>query len=314
MMRFHTFAQLTRLPNVFTALADICLGALVAGTLPGQWLPFGLLLLASACLYTGGMVWNDFFDLEQDRKERPFRPLPSGRVPRSTAAALGAALLAAGVVLAALADMRAAGFRWQATGIAAALVAAILLYDGWLKRTWAGPLGMGLCRMLNVLLGLSAATEWVGGWGIYLALVVGVYIVGVTWFARTEARTSNAYVLLAAAAVMLAALLLALAVPVLARSGDLDVTSSRTAFGLIGRGYLLFPYLLVALGFLVGFPLWQAIQHPVPGRVQTAVKQAIFGLVLLDAVLAVGLAGTIGLALTLLLIPATLLGRWVYST
>ena len=316
MMRFHTFAQLTRLPNVFTALADICLGALVAGALPGQWLAFGLLLLASGCLYTGGMVWNDFFDIEQDRKERPFRPLPSGRVTRTTAAALGAGLLGAGLTFAGLADALAGGSRQngQCMLIAGALVAAILLYDGWLKRTWAGPLGMGLCRMLNVLLGLSAAPEWVGGWGIYLALVVGVYVVGVTWFARTEARTSSPHALMAAAAVMLTALLLGLAVPVLGRNSGQDGSYSRTAFALAGLGYLLFPYLLVAFGFLIGLPVCQAIQRPVPGRVQAAVKRAIFGLVLLDAVLAVGLAGTIGLALTLLLIPATLLGRWVYST
>jgi 4-hydroxybenzoate polyprenyltransferase len=309
MMRFHTLAQLTRLPNVFTALADICLGALVAGALPEEWAAFGLLLLASACLYMGGMVWNDFFDVEQDRKERPFRPLPSGRVTMRTAAALGAGLLAAGVAFAALADALAGGSRLNATLIAGGLVAAILLYDGWLKRTWAGPLGMGLCRMLNVLLGLSAAPEWVGGWGIYLAFVVGIYIVGVTWFARTEARSSSPHALLAAAAVMVAALLLGLAVPELGRTGVRAAARTEPFLG-----SLLFPYLLVALGFLVGFPVYQAIQRPAPARVQAAVKRAVFGLVLLDAVLAVGLAGAVGLALVLLLVPATLLGRWVYST
>ena len=43
-------------------------------------LPFRLLLLASACLYCGGMVWNDYFDREQDRRERGDRPIPSGKV------------------------------------------------------------------------------------------------------------------------------------------------------------------------------------------------------------------------------------------
>src|SRR5262249_61032160 len=64
--RLKPYAQLIRLPNVFTALADICLGALAVGALPGRWLPFTFLLLASACLYSAGMVWNDYFDFEQD--------------------------------------------------------------------------------------------------------------------------------------------------------------------------------------------------------------------------------------------------------
>jgi 4-hydroxybenzoate polyprenyltransferase len=311
MSRFHPFAQLVRLPNVFTALADICLGALAAAALPREAFAFVALLLGSACLYSAGMVWNDFFDLEQDRKERPFRPLPSGRIRPRTAAALGAGLLVAGLVFAALADARGQGFRWTSTLLAGCLCAAILLYDGWLKRTWAGPVGMGLCRALNVLLGLSVAPQWVGAWGAYLALVVGIYIAGVTLFARKEAQTSNPQELVGAGVLMLAALVLALALPALAQAEG-SVSSSR--FALIGLGYMLFPYLLVALGFVVGFPVCRAIKRPNPGHVQAAVKRAIFGLVLLDAVLATGLAGVIGLLLVLLLIPTMLLGRWVYST
>src|SRR5207248_5643169 len=88
MSRAQTYAQLVRLPNVPTALADICLGALAAGALPGRWLSFALLLPASACLYCAGMVWNDYFDVEQDRRERPSRPIPSGRMTRREAARL----------------------------------------------------------------------------------------------------------------------------------------------------------------------------------------------------------------------------------
>ncbi len=64
------------------ALADIMLGLLVTGslTMPGRWPAYFLLMLASVCLYCGGMAWNDFFDLEQDRRERPDRPIPSGRI------------------------------------------------------------------------------------------------------------------------------------------------------------------------------------------------------------------------------------------
>src|SRR5713101_7173859 len=74
----RAYAQLLRLPNVFTALADICLGwlaALAAGASLTLWPSFAFLMCASAALYSAGMVWNDFFDIEQDQRERPFRPL-----------------------------------------------------------------------------------------------------------------------------------------------------------------------------------------------------------------------------------------------
>jgi 4-hydroxybenzoate polyprenyltransferase len=91
------YAQLVRLPNVFTAMADIALAALVTGALPGQLVEFVLLLVASSCLYCSGMVWNDFFDLEQDKRERPFRPLPAGRISLRAAAGLGTVLMLAGL-------------------------------------------------------------------------------------------------------------------------------------------------------------------------------------------------------------------------
>ncbi|MGC1931092.1 MAG: UbiA family prenyltransferase [Candidatus Nitrosopolaris sp.] len=41
-----------------------------------------ILMLSSALLYISGIVFNDYFDIEVDRKERPFRPLVSGIITR----------------------------------------------------------------------------------------------------------------------------------------------------------------------------------------------------------------------------------------
>jgi 4-hydroxybenzoate polyprenyltransferase len=303
MSHFRAYARLLRLPNVFTAIADICLGALASRALfpdSGQGLASWLLLAASsACLYSGGMVWNDFFDLEQDRRERPFRPLPSGEVSRPAAVRLGVILLLTGWLFAVLAGWRPD--KWNATSasVAGVLVAAILLYDRWLKRTWMGPLGMGACRFLNVMLGLSLAGNLGGVAGVQLALVIGVYIVGVTWFARTEAQLSGKTALTGAALTMLAGLVLAVPLPTHVSP---EIRSS------------LFLYLLVGLGFLIGLPVCRAIAQPTPVHVQAAVKRAIMGLVALDASLATIYAGLAGLAILLLLIPALCLGSWIYST
>jgi 4-hydroxybenzoate polyprenyltransferase len=309
------YAQLVRLPNVFSAVADIVLGFLVTGALwsgePAEALrwsrlgPFVCLLIASTLLYWGGMVFNDYFDLNEDRRDRPGRPLPSGRVAVSTALWLGMGCLAGGVLFALLADLQADALRFVSTSIAICLVMAILLYDGALKETWLGPLVMGGCRMLNILLGLSVVGSFPPGWGLLLAAVIGIYIAGVTLFARTEATMSNASDLTTAAAVIAASLLMALAVPALAQARAGDATFSTS---------LLFPYLLVVFGFYLAAAIVPAIRSPAPNRVQSAVKRALLGLVLFDALLACSLVGTLGLLLALLILPGIYLGRWLYST
>src|SRR5262245_11737347 len=96
------WAQLLRIPNVFTALADVIAGALLA---LHRWpegdevLTLIRVCLASACLYSAGMVLNDFFDVEEDTRERPFRPIPSGRVKKETASRVGFGLLLIGLIL-----------------------------------------------------------------------------------------------------------------------------------------------------------------------------------------------------------------------
>ena len=308
MNRLQPYAQLVRLPNLPTALADIALGALATGAwAKPQWWPVYLVLMAaSACLYCGGMAWNDFFDREEDRLERPDRPLPSGKITSRQAALCGAGLVTAGVALAFLSGLIRGDYLTPAL-LALLLTAAIFLYDSWLKHTVVGPVGMGACRFLNVLLGMSpAAPDVLWSRGLYLALIVGLYIVGVTWLARTEARISSRAALLAAACVMALSLLMALPLPVVA----LPVVPPAEASS------PLFPYLLVGLGFFVGFPVVTAVRTPTPTRVQAAVKRSLMGLILLDAVLATALAGTVGLVVLVLLAPSVYLNRkkWLYAT
>ena len=75
-----------------------------------------------------------------------------------------------------------------------------------------------------------------------------------------------------------------------------------------------FPFLLAIFGFYVGLKVVPAINDPKPTLVQPAVKRAVLGLVLFDAVLATSLVGIAGLLLVVLLLPARFLGKWIYST
>ena len=130
------YLELLRPPNVVTAVADVLAGYAVSGRSNPAALPW--LIGATACLYAGGVVLNDYFDRHLDAVERPERPLPSGRVPAGAAAALGGGLLVAGIGLAARATL--------AAGVVAAVTAGmILLYDRWGKRhAILGPMNMGL--------------------------------------------------------------------------------------------------------------------------------------------------------------------------
>jgi 4-hydroxybenzoate polyprenyltransferase len=64
----------------------------------------------------------------------------------------------------------------------------VVMYDGGLKKTGAGPWAMGWCRTLNVLLGgclAAGADQWLAV-GTYAA-AVGIYTVGLTMIASREA-------------------------------------------------------------------------------------------------------------------------------
>jgi heme O synthase-like polyprenyltransferase len=308
--RILAFAQLVRIPNVFTAFADIALGACVAVAFTSSfppiafWAQFILLLLASGSLYLSGMVWNDVFDRSEDAQDRPFRPIPSGRVSMRTALMLGIVLMVLGVGFAGLSGLPAgAEWHYEALGIAIVLVISIFLYDAWLKHTFVGPIAMGWCRTANVALGLTLAGAFLTGTEPIvlrlLPLVVGVYIVAVTVLAKNEAQRSRRWVLVLAMFLFLVALILALVVRAWLPSG---------------YGTVVFPYILVAFGFGIGIPIINAYRKPGPREVQRAVKRCILGLVVFDAILATAFIGLPGLLVLLLLPPALLLGKWVYST
>lgn len=296
--RVLAYLQLFRLPNVFTAVADVVMGflfvQLVGGPYPISTL---LLLVASSCLlYTAGMVLNDVFDFEVDAKERPHRPLPSGRINLPWARKLGQSMLAAGVVL--------AWFASPTSGMVALLLAvAIYAYDGLLKKTPVAPIVMGSCRFLNVLLGMSCATTFLQPDQLIVACGLGMYVAGITWFARCEAKDSDRRMLTFGFAVMM----LGIAV--------LGSMAWFTEKRLLVDGPFMWLTLLTLIMISVVRRCVTAIANPLSEHVQQAVKHSIFTLVVLDAAVVLAIAGApYAIAVLCLLIPTTTLGRWVYST
>ncbi|MCE5325747.1 MAG: UbiA family prenyltransferase [Planctomycetaceae bacterium] len=195
-----SWLQLVRLPNLLTVPGDPLVGFLLAraggaapqavsgwaglfqGILIDQpWARAALAAAAALLFYMRGLITNDLADLAEDERDRPDRPLPSGAVSLRAARLTASGLGLGGMVLATL-----CGAAGCAVGIL--LVLAMSSYNTAVKRRpVAGPLNMGACRSLSLLLGAAAA-----GWGegllpvITAAIVLGGYIAATTAIAAGE--------------------------------------------------------------------------------------------------------------------------------
>jgi 4-hydroxybenzoate polyprenyltransferase len=291
--RARGLLQLLRPANVATSLADVLAGAAVSGLLISPALV--TLLLATMALYAGGIVLNDYFDRAIDARERPERPIPSGRVPPRVAASLGGGLLLAGIGAASLAGTVPAL-------VAMATALAVLSYDSWGKhQVFLGPINMGLCRALNLMLGMSAVAGAIPAYWP-LGLIPLTYISAVTVVSRGEVHGSKRPVALLGLA-LVTAVVLALAVlawspwpPPAARPPAASVV---WALGLTAW-----------LGWRVLPAFWRAWTDPSPGPIRNAVRTGVLALVLVDSVIATAYAGMIyGLAVLAAGLLAWLLAR-----
>jgi 4-hydroxybenzoate polyprenyltransferase len=294
--------QLLRLPNIFTAVADVMMGYVVTHRSLQPWGNFALLLVTSCLLYLSGVVLNDVFDAETDAREQPHRPIPSGRVSRRSAAVAGWAMLVAGVLVAWYLSFEAND--WRPGAVATLLASCIVLYDGALKRTRLAPLVMGECRMLNVLLGMSLMIIPWGKAEILIAIGLGVYIFGVTLFARTDAYVSSRIRLTVGLAILLGGMAMLAAVPWL--------TVERPPLAVTRTGWYL---LWAALGLITARRCALAIFEPTPQRVQTAVRHCVHSIIVLDAAVCVGYASPYwGFVVLALLFPTVILTLWLNAT
>ncbi len=293
-MNLRPYFQLCRIPNVFTAFANVLAGVvLVRGGAPikTDW----WLLAATGALYCGGMVLNDFFDREIDAVERPDRPIPSGQVSAFGAGMFGSSLLAVGVGMASWHSTRA-------TMTAIALVVAILAYDAWLKSSRLGPVAMGSCRFLNVALGLSAAeASSLDVW--WAPVLAGLFTAAITGLSQHEVGgTASDRVRPIVLALGALAGLLAFAAVRSARPGSWQVLATVAPF---------FTLVLIRGRQLFG-PLWLSAAPPDLGR---AIGGGILLMPAIDATIVAAHGSPVwALAVVVVGAPGYLLKRWYYLT
>jgi len=170
-----------RPPNLFTVPGDILAGAALAGIGAGKALLLLPAIFASLLLYASGLILNDYMDRHIDARERPERPIPSGRVNAAHARAASLALMGTAIALGLLTGVT------QCSVMAGILAGLILLYNGPARRIpLVGFAVMGLCRGCNVLLGASVMGGLASAPVLVGASLETLYIVCVSLLAHGE--------------------------------------------------------------------------------------------------------------------------------
>ncbi|MBN1154379.1 geranylgeranylglycerol-phosphate geranylgeranyltransferase [candidate division KSB1 bacterium] len=125
--KIDAFVRLSRPVNVLIGGLSIFMGAFIAGSI--EPLDHVILAMISGSLIAAGAnAINDFFDVNIDRINKPYRPIPSGRVTKRAAFFFALVCFAIGSCISAFINAYAA---------AIALCASVILYaySARLKRT-----------------------------------------------------------------------------------------------------------------------------------------------------------------------------------
>jgi 4-hydroxybenzoate polyprenyltransferase len=184
MSSIRAFFQLVRVPNLFTALADILAGFLFVGGTGDDLRALIILAVASVSFYAGGVALNDVMDVDRDTASRSTRPIPSGAISRRVAAIIAVSLLALGVCL-------CFTLHGPPRALGLGLAVCIVCYDVLLKQTVVAPAAMGACRALNLLLGMGIVEHLTTAPNVMAAVLIWLYVASVTHYARTEAVQSS---------------------------------------------------------------------------------------------------------------------------
>lgn len=293
---FKDYLLLVRLPNLFTLPSNVLVGYFMVSSMTmTSYVQILLLVTISILLYCVGLILNDLCDYSIDKKERPDRPLASGKVSRR--AAIGLVVTFSTLALALSFIINITTFV-----ISSILLITIFGYDKILKKTRAGPFTIGAARVMNVLLGASVDFGNIGSYPQFIILtfvlsMTFVYVSLIGFISRYEVHgfPKDSKLLLIPAIVAAIIFLIVL-------------------FSFAG----LFKYesliMLTFFSFIMGITFYKFQKNDSVG-IQRIVKNMIMSIIVLDSTFLSGIVGIeIGLVVLLLLAPLLILARKMYMT
>jgi len=281
------YLVLVRLPNLFTLPSNILVGIAAISSLAftlTSFIQFLLLVTISVLLYCVGIVLNDLYDFDIDKKERPNRPLPSGKISRRSAIGLVAIFSTLALILSLLVS-------FSTLVISSILFLAIFGYDKYLKNTHAGPFIIASARVMNILLGTSVSFRSVDSYSqivtlTFVLIITFVYVSLIGFISRYEVHgfSDNAKLLLPPAIVAI-------------------VISSIILFSLMGF-FKLESLIILSLFSFIMLISFSRIYRRDSGRTQQIVRNMILSIIVLDSTFLTGIIGIeLGLAVLTLMVP-----------
>ena len=292
------YLALVRLPNLFTLPSNILVGMATVSSLAftlTSFTQFLLLVTISVLLYCVGIVLNDLCDFDIDKKERPNRPLPSGKISRRSAIVLVA-------IFSTLALILSLQVSFSTLVISSILFSVIFGYDKYLKNTYAGPFTIASARVMNILLGTSVSLRSVDSYSqivtlTFVLIITFVYVSLIGFISRYEVHgfSDNTKLLLPQAIVA-------------------TVISSIILFSLMGFFKLESLIILLLFSFIMIIS-FSRIYRRDSGRTQQIVRNMILSIIVLDSTFLTGIIGIeLGLVVLTLMAPLLVLANKMYMT
>ena len=304
---FRQYIILVRLPNIFTAASNILSGYFtIVATVSSSFINLHLLYLvglmtSSSLLYLAGIVFNDYFDIEIDKKERLTRPLPSGKITKRKALTIAiSSMIAANVITLVI--------NWTSFIIAIILTTIIIAYDYGLKHNnITGPIIMGLARSINVILGASPALSTLllsvtaSKMLLFIAISLFLYIVAISILSKKEVsgKATNLIIISSLSIVFV----------------DIAAIAIAGLIGIFQPAVFAFLVLFSVVMIITFRPILRGLDNLTPIHIRNIIKNMIISIIIIDSVFVSGLIGLpYGLATLLLLVPSVLLSRKLYLT
>jgi UbiA prenyltransferase family len=293
---FRDYLILVRLPNLFTLPSNILVGFVIVSALTQTTYVQVLLLVTISILhYCVGIILNDLCDFNIDKKERPYRPLPSGKISRKIAIALVTIFSFLALTLSLIVGI-------PTLVISSILFAIIFGYDKYLKNTWAGAFTIASARVMNIMLGVSVNINSASSNPQFVILtfvltITFFYVSLIGYMSRFEIHgfSNNVKLFLTPAVIAM-------------------IISSIILFTLTG----FFKYdslVILALFSFIMFMTFHKIHKKDSLGIQQIIQNMILSIIVLDSTFLSGIRGIeMGLIVLVLLAPMLVFAKKMYMT
>lgn len=183
---FHTLLVLGRVSNLPTVWTNVLAAGFLSTSVAGislNWLTLIVVAAAMSLLYVGGMYLNDAIDADWDKQHQVKRPITEELVSRTLVYWCSAGFLLSGYLILVWLSLSSGAF--LALISATCLLLAIFFYNLWHKHFPISRLLMGACRG-GVYTTTALILAYDLGGIIGPAILLTLYIAGVTFLAKFE--------------------------------------------------------------------------------------------------------------------------------